>query len=196
MRIFSFAIIPSMGFSLAISVLVGQSLGANHFKKAHQIAKKGMQISFLVLSFLTFISFFWAHFWVGIFAPNEKEVIEKGTEFLKFLSLNFGIIGIQMIILGTFRSAGKTSLAMSLAFFQVIILVLTAFFLAFTLKLKEKGVWASYLVANLISLSLNFFIFQQRNWQVNLTKLKASKGGAIAENKNRNQSDQQDFIKN
>gem|GEM_PF-1597171 len=174
MRVFSFAIIPSVGFSSAVSVLVGQNLGANRFEEAEKVAKKGMQISFLVLSLFSLLGFLFAYFWVSIFAPGEKEVIETGATFLKFLSFNFGIIGVQMIILGAFRAAGKASLAMKLTFFQVLVLVLTAVFLAFVLGLKEKGIWLSYLVANLISLGVNFSIFTQQKWQANLTQPKNS----------------------
>lgn len=99
--------IPGMGLSMATSVLIGQNMGAKNVKRAEEIGKVGMLISFALLTLFGVIAFFAAPWLIGFFVPGDQAVIEAGAHFLRIASLTFGFIGVQLSVAATFRASGN-----------------------------------------------------------------------------------------
>jgi len=163
-RILGFIIIPALGFSIATSSLVGNNLGAKQHSRADKIVKTGMSISFWTLTVAGIALFVFAKALAGFFVPNEPELILSSARFIRIMAFTFGLIGIQMVITGTIKASGKTTLSMSLALSNVIILLILSYLLAVVFKLRELGIWIAYPVTNLISTSIAFYFYKQKKW--------------------------------
>ncbi|NQU79489.1 MATE family efflux transporter [Candidatus Woesearchaeota archaeon] len=163
-RFLSFVIIPGIGFSISVSALIGNNLGAKQYARVEEIAKKGMLIGFFTLTTLGILLFIFAPAISAFFVPNEQELIVMSSTFVRIMALTFGSIGIQMVIFGTLKAAGKTTLSMFLAMVHTSALIIIAYLLSISLGLNELGIWIAYPIANIISLGLAFYFYQKKDW--------------------------------
>ena len=166
MRIFSFIIIPALGLSMATSTLVGQNLGAGRKDRAEAIAKKSLQIGFVVLTALGIILFLAARSITAAFIPDDPAVIEAGSYFVRIMALSFGFVGLQQTLNGTFMGAGETRISMVLS---ILALWVFQFPLAFILSkytsLAETGIWWSIPISNVLAAIIAYMWFLKGSWK-------------------------------
>ena len=153
------AMIPAMGFSMAISTLVGQNIGAGNLARAEQIGRLGAVVSFCVLSVFGLIVFAFAPHFVAFFVPGEKEVITTGATFLRTVSLAWGLLGVQFALSGVLRASGNMLTTMIITIVsQWVVLFPLAYILSQNTELGLNGVWwafpISYLVISLTSIAI------------------------------------------
>lgn len=163
-RILSFVIIPAIGFSISTSALVGNNLGAKQFNRADEIVRTGMKISFVLLSLIGILLFYFAYQISNFFVPGELELISLSTQFIRYMALTFGFIGIQMVVFGTLKASGKTTTSMFLALFHTISLLIISFVLSHILNYGAVGIWIAYPFANLIALIIALYYFNKKEW--------------------------------
>ena len=163
-RVLMFVIIPAIAFSISSTALIGNNLGARQHSRSEEIAKTGMKIGFWSLSVIGLILFVFAKHISGFFVPNEPEVIKSSALFIRMMSLTFGFIGIQMVVSGTLKAAGKTILSMSLAFTHTLSLFVIGFLLAIVFKLGVLGIWIAYPLANFIGLMMGVYLYRKKEW--------------------------------
>ncbi|MBU2524701.1 MATE family efflux transporter [Patescibacteria group bacterium] len=161
-RILSFIIIPTLGLAMATSTLVGQNIGAGKPERAQYTVKLAAMISFFLLTGLGVFAFFFSYDLVAMFVPSELSVIAMGGQMIRIMALSFGFIGLQHVINGAFRGAGKTltSMIISLIAFWVLTLPL-AYILSKHTDMAEVGIWWAFPIANVIAsiLAVIWFIF-------------------------------------
>lgn len=163
-RILSFIIIPAIGLSVATSTLVGNNLGAKQKERALEIVQAGMKIGFWVLMILGILLFITAQQVSSFFVPNDPELITMSAEFIRIIALMFGIIGIQMPIIGAIKAAGQTMTAMFATIFHVFFLFILSYLLAEIFGFKETGIWLGYPVSNVLSLLLVLYFYWKKDW--------------------------------
>ena len=171
-RILSFIILPALGLSMATSTLVGQNIGAGKIKRAEKIAKLSSLTSFIILTLVGILFFFFAEQISAIFIPGELETIQATALFIKIMALTFGFIGVQMSLNGAFRGSGNTIIPLVLS---IIALWILRFPLAYILSkhtsLAELGIWIAFPVANVIAAIITIIWFAKGTWkQKQLTK--------------------------
>ena len=164
MRIFMFVIIPGVGFSIATSAIVGNNLGAKQYERAEKIVKTGMKVSFLTLAILGVLLFIFAKPITAFFVPGEAALILESARFIQTMALTFGFIGMQMVIFGALKAAGKTTTAMFLALFNTVMLFAISYVLSSTFGMKELGIWVAYPVSNVISAGIAYYFYRKKDW--------------------------------
>jgi len=163
-RMLSMMIIPALGFAVATSALVGNNLGARQHERAERIIKTGMKIAFYTLTLLGTLMFIFAPQVSTFFVPNEPELIQMAALFIRIMALTFGSIGIQMVITGAIKAAGKTTTSMLLAMFHTVTLFIISYLLSTIFSFKELGIWVAYPIANLLALTLAFYFYKKKDW--------------------------------
>ncbi|MBT4110658.1 MATE family efflux transporter [Candidatus Woesearchaeota archaeon] len=164
MRIFMFVIIPGVGFSIATSVIVGNNLGARQHERAERIVKTGMKIAFLTLTGLGVLLFIFAKPISAFFVPNEIELVLEAAFFIRIMALTFGFIGMQMVIFGTLKAAGKTTTAMFLALFNTIMVFVISYVLSSIVGMQQLGIWVAYPISNVISAGIAYYFYWRKDW--------------------------------
>jgi putative MATE family efflux protein len=140
-RIDSFAGVPAMIFSQALSTFTGQNLGA---KKPERV-KKGF-VSTLMMSGIysiavTILVVFFGRYITGLFT-KDYEVIRIGTEYLVIISSFYILFSTMLTINGLLRGAGDTMIPMFISLFSLwIIRIPIAWLLSG--KIGETGIWWS-----------------------------------------------------
>ena len=168
-KILGFIIIPAIGFSIATSIMVGNSLGADRHVRAKHVVQAGMKIGFWSLLVLGALVFAFAPHIAGFFVPNEPKLIAEASFFIRMMSLTFGFIGIQMAIIGAVRAAGQTTTSMLLAMFHSFTLFVLSYIFSTILDLQELGIWIAYPTANFLAMLLALYFYKKATW---LTKRK------------------------
>ena len=165
-NILQIATIPAMGLAMATSVLVGQNIGARNIKRAEEIAKASMLISFLLLSAIGAVAFFAAPWLVGFFIPGDREIIESGSRFVRIMALFFGFMGIQMSVSSVFRASGNM---MSTLVISIVSLWVFQFPIAYILSkhagLGIDGLWYAFPLTNVLTAVIGILWFMNGTWK-------------------------------
>jgi putative MATE family efflux protein len=163
-KILSFVIIPAIGFSIATSIMVGNSLGAKRIIRAQHVVRAGIKIGFWILLAFGGLLFVFARHISAFFVPGEPAIIVESATFIRMMALTFGFIGIQMVIIGALKAAGKTTTSMFLALFNTFVLFVLSFLLSKIFALDELGIWIAYPAANTLSLGLAWYFYKKKDW--------------------------------
>ena len=163
-RVLSFVIIPSMGFAIAVSTLVGNNLGAQQLKRTAKIVRTGLKIGFFTLTGIGLLTFLGAQYLATFFVPSEPEVIAIATKFIRIMSISFGCIGYQMVVLGSYKAAGRTTTSMLLAIIHTFILFTSAYLLAHIFRKGELGIWLAYPIANFSAMFIAWRYYKSKKW--------------------------------
>ncbi len=117
-RIDTFALLPAMNFSMALTAFVGQNIGA----KRHDRVKKGLRASIFFMSsvaiVLTIIILIFSKQIMGIFTP-ETAVINYGADYLIIVSSFYVTFSIMFAYNAVFRGAGDTIVPMLITLFAL-----------------------------------------------------------------------------
>lgn len=166
MRLLMIVFIPAMGLSIATSALVGQNIGAGKVDRAAETNKIGSILGFVILSIMGIALFVGAESLARFFVPEGGEAIPMSATFVRIMALTFGLIGLQMIIMGTLRGAGDTKASMNLTLIsQWVIQFPLALLLSRFTSLGIEGIWWSFTVSNVLSTALVLFWFRRSDWR-------------------------------
>ncbi|MBI4646576.1 MAG: MATE family efflux transporter [Bacteroidia bacterium] len=139
MGIDSFAVLPAMNFSIALSTFVGQNLGANKPERVKKGLISTLINTSLISGLVTILVFFFGKELMSMFS-NDMGVIEAGYGYLRIVSTFYIIFSGMFIINGLLRGAGDTIVPMFISLISLWFIRLPLCYL-FSLKLGVTGIW-------------------------------------------------------
>ncbi|MEN3185049.1 MAG: MATE family efflux transporter [Atribacterota bacterium] len=164
-RVDQFAFLPAMTFSLVISSVAGQNLGALDFQRAREVARWGAIISSLFAVVITTVIFFITTSIVQIFT-TDLEVTRLGIEYLRIVSFSYLPLALMFAYNGFLRGAGDT--------FQTMLnTVLTLWGVRIPLakvfstmpNLAERGIWISQIIGPTVGFLIAYFYYLSGRWE-------------------------------
>jgi len=164
-RIIAIAIIPALGISLACSTLVAQNVGARNLPRALQTANYAVVVSFAVLLVLGGAIWAAAPLLVAFFLRGDDTVAGYAVQFVRIAALSLCFTGVQQTVSGAFRGVGNTVSAMVLTITGIWVFQFpVAWYLSHHTGLGFRGIWWSFVVAN-VAISLVAGLWYWRgNW--------------------------------
>ncbi len=163
MRIDSFAVMPAMNFSAAISTFVGQNIGANKFERIG----KGLKSTLLMINSISLTVTIFALIFAGpLFSlfTDSKEVIEIGKQYIYIVTPFYIIFSTMFILNGVLRGAGDTLIPMFITLISLW-LIRVPFALYFSAKIGESGIWWSVPAGWGVGLILSFLYYLTGRWR-------------------------------
>jgi Na+-driven multidrug efflux pump len=115
MRSFGVSWIPYSGISVAVSALVGQSLGAHRVHEAERVVRRGLVVSTALGVFFCLLYRATASDIIRAF-DHEPEVVIAGTSFLQMIALGWLFSGPMLPMGSAMHGAGDTKPPMIAAF--------------------------------------------------------------------------------
>src|SRR5262249_8721702 len=97
-NVYNVVIIPAMGFAMATSTLVGQTIGAGMIGRAEEVAKLAAMLTFGALTAVGLLCMLIAPSIVSFFVPNDPQVIQEGAAYIRIVAWSFGFIGLQFAL--------------------------------------------------------------------------------------------------
>ena len=165
-NVMQFVVIPAMGFSMAISTLVGQNIGAGNIPRAEAVARLAALITFGVLTAFGVLAFAFANHIAAFFVPHDKAVIHEASVFIRTVSWSFGFIGVQFALMGVLRASGNMFAAMVISLVSQWMLTFPlAFLLSHRAHLGAHGIWWAFPVANVITAVVSAIWFSRGDWK-------------------------------
>jgi len=159
-------IIPAMGFAMATSTLVGQSIGAGNMARAEKIARLSAIITFTSLTVVGLLCMLVAPAIVRFFVPEDPRVIAEGAHYIRLVGWSFGFIGLQFALMAVLRAAGEMIAAMVISLIsQWVLQIPLAFALSKYTPLGIDGVWWSTPIANVATALVAALWFARGTWK-------------------------------
>ena len=166
-RILMFFFLPMMGLSAATATVIGQNIGAGHMDRAEQGAKISGLLAFFSLTGLGLLFWPLAGPFCRLLVPADSTVSELGAQFIHVVAPAFGILGVQQVISGAFRGAGRTMQAMTLSLLgQWLVQIPVSYLLCMHEKLGVAGIWWGYPAAGTMSVIAGMWWFSRGTWKV------------------------------
>lgn len=162
-RIDSFAIMPAMSFSMALTVFVGQNFGANRIDRV----KKGL-ISTIVMTsaislIFTLVAIFFGRFLMRMFTPFT-DVIDVGYDYLLIVSSFYVVFSVMFSLNAVYRGAGDTIVPMFITLLALwLIRIPISWYLSG--KIGPNGIWWGIPLAWISGLSLSLIYFTTGLWK-------------------------------
>jgi len=167
-RVFSVVFLPAIAVARGVETMTGQNVGADEPDRAERAANLAAKTLFGVLTVAGVVVFLVPEPIVSVFVgagqENAARVVEVGTQFLRYVALTFGFIGIMRAYTGSFRGAGRTLTAAAIS-------VLTLGVIRFPVAwfsvgpLGETGIWLSFAVSNVLGAAIAYAWYQRGTWR-------------------------------
>jgi putative MATE family efflux protein len=164
-RIDSFATMPAMAFSAAISTFVGQNIGAN---KNERIGK-GLKSTLLMISVLALTisacTVIFAEPLMRLFTNKEDyEVVAIGVSYLQIVSPFYMVFSMMFIFNGALRGAGDTLFPMFITIMALWIIRLPLSYLL-SLHFGAIGIWWGIPIAWAFGVLASSLYYKTGRWK-------------------------------
>ncbi|MBX0330953.1 MATE family efflux transporter [Oscillochloris sp. ZM17-4] len=157
----SFSFLPGIGFGLAATALVGQSIGAGRLDSAAAVGKISTTWALIWMSGFGAIIFLGATPIMRLFSPDPA-VIAVGAAGLRVMALTQPFWAVRMAGSGALRGTGDTRFPLVIGSLGVWGAVGLAWLLLRFIGGSLPGVWGAFLVTAPITAALTWWRFQRR----------------------------------
>lgn len=165
-RLDSFAMMPAMNFSAALTTFVGQNLGAKIISRVSKGLYATLIMSASISALVTLVFWFFGQSLLKIFT-QDLIVIEIAYSYLKIVGSFYIIFSSMFIIHGFFRGAGDTFIPMLITVFSLWILRIPASYLLSreSMGIGYKGNWFGIPIAWIFGMCATYIYFLKANWK-------------------------------
>ncbi|MFC4987277.1 MATE family efflux transporter [Saliphagus infecundisoli] len=168
-RLISLVFLPAMGLGRAIDTMVGQNLGAGRSDRAARAVRLAAATGAGVMLLVAVVMAVFTEPIVSVFlgdVPDAPETIAHSVEYVRTRSVEFAFIGVTQVILGGFRGAGNTKIAMVISMLTLWVgRVASVFALVFVFGWDESGVWVGMAVGNILGAIVGVAWFSRGTWK-------------------------------
>lgn len=178
-RVFSTVFLPALAVSRSVETMTGQNIGAEKFDRAERANYLSSGMMFVIMTLLGVVVFFFAPEIVSFFTP-EQEVIDVGSEFLRYIALTFGFVGASRVFYGGFRGAGQTMVSATMVIITLgVIRFPIAYF--FSINMGRTGIWWAFIASNVAGVFIASSWFRRGDWKKKIIKEKTQQGEVAEE---------------
>ncbi|WP_135820156.1 MATE family efflux transporter [Halostella litorea] len=162
-RVFSVIFLPAIAVARGVETMTGQNIGADRPERAERAARLAATVLFGVLTVAGVLVWFAAAPIADVFT-TDPEVVDIAAQFLRYVALTFGFIGIMRAYTGSFRGAGKTLTAAAIS---VLMLGVVRFPIAWIAagEIGESGIWVSFAVSNVVGAAIAYAWYRRGTWR-------------------------------
>lgn len=166
-RIFGFAFMPLIGFSMGGSAVVGQSLGANMVERSEKTTKIAALVSSFFMIIFTVVVVFFGNDILSLFT-QDQQVINYGTDFLIYGSIGLVFLGYYFGITTAFSGSGYNLPIFISSIISRWVIQIPCLFLAIKIfDLPLVWVWLSYVFGDLMETFVGLIFYKKGKWKYN-----------------------------
>lgn len=166
-RIDSFAFMPAMALSVAVSAFVGQNLGAGKKERVYEAVRVAAILSISTGAVISLVCFIFAPQIVHFFLSNPSdEVLRQGIMYLRIVP--FGYLGVASIFItnGALLGAGDTVPPMIFGILSFWLLrIPLSWILSKYTPLQSTGIWVAIAIGFLFSAFASFLYYRFGPWE-------------------------------
>ncbi|MFO8109050.1 MAG: MATE family efflux transporter [Thermoplasmata archaeon] len=165
-RILGISFVVMWGLGMALTTVVGQSLGAEKTDRADEAAKKGMLIMMVLMSGIALFLVAFRFSLFGFFIKDRPEVVQMGGEFLLILAIGAPFFAIFEAVSATLNGSGHTKQQLGISITRLWALrIPLLIILAFVIGLNSTGAWLAIALSNVISGTIAYVVYRLGWWK-------------------------------
>lgn len=153
-----------LGFSMAVSPMVGQFMGAGSPEKAKETVYLSLKITCGVVFGIAAVYFVFAPQLCGLFT-SDPEIIRQGVLYLRMIVFFDVFLPLEVVLGGAFSGAGDTRPPFFVIFPITILRVPLAYLFAAVFKWPIATIWGVIIVTMVAKGILLLYIFNKGKWQ-------------------------------
>lgn len=177
-RIDSFAMLPAMNFSMALSTFVGQNAGAGRFDRVKSGYHATLVMSSVVSLLGTFVAIVFGSEIMSVF-NHDPNVIAIGHRYLIIVCSFYILFSVMFSASGVIRGAGDTLIPMFITLFSLWILRIPISYIL-SKHMGSDGIWWSIPIAWAFGMTASMIYYSTGKWK---NKVVVKKRPATVENK-------------
>lgn len=164
-KVNSFAVLPSLAMSSAVSSMAGQNIGAGQTERAKKTMLTGMGIAFAMSAFVFILVQLFPQQIISLFDTNP-EVIAIGTEYMRFIALDYLFVPFLFCMNGLAIGAGYTNFALfNACFSSILVRVPFAYLIVNLTDLGFNGIGLATGLASLASIIVGAIYVASGKWK-------------------------------
>lgn len=161
----SISFLPGIGLGIAVTVLVGQSLGAGKPEEAKLFAFTAYKMGMVFMTIMGLCFFFFPEFFLSLLIADQA-VVQAAVPGLRIAGLFDPVIGTAFIFIGALRGAGDTRFPLYVRMFTSVALrVSLGFLLIEVLHLGLVGGRLAMGIDSVFMAGLMVWRFRSGKWQ-------------------------------
>lgn len=166
-RLLGLSFVVMWGLGIALTTIVGQSLGADKKERAEEAARKGMIVMILLMTFIALILVVLRKPAFGFFIPDASgDLIGIGSEFLIILAIGAPFFALFEAVSATLNGSGHTKQQLGISVTRLWLLrIPLLFILAFYLGLNSTGAWLAIALSNVGSGIVAYVVYKMGWWK-------------------------------
>ncbi len=164
-KVNSFAILPALAMSSAVSSMAGQNIGAGDAKRAKKTMMTGMGIAFAISMVVFVIVQLFPQQIISLFDTNE-EVLEVGAEYMRYIALDYIFVPFVFCMNGLAIGAGYTNFALfNACFSSILVRVPFAYLIVNLTDLGFNGIGLATGLASAASIIVGAIFVASGKWK-------------------------------
>ena len=164
-KVNSFAVLPALAMSSAVSSMAGQNIGAGETERAKKTMLTGMGIAFGITIFVFALVQLFPQQIISLFDTNP-DVIEVGTEYLRFIALDYLFVPFVFCMNGLAIGAGYTNFALfNACFSSILVRVPFAYIMVNLTSMGFNGVGIATGLASFASIIVGAIYVASGKWK-------------------------------
>lgn len=129
-KVESILTIPAVNLGAALSVFVGQNIGAKEIGRTQEGLRAGFKIAFFICIVTISVIWIFAPDFMFLLVGNEKAVIEIGVKYLRIISITFPFCVSLYLLTNFLRGAGEVAYPLFNTILELSVRIILAFVLA------------------------------------------------------------------
>lgn len=162
----SFAIMPAMNISMALSSFTGQNLGAHHIDRVRRALAYGLLITLGVTCSIALLLFFRGDYLIRLFS-RDPEVVRIGFEYLRIVSIAYIAQSIMFTFSGVIRGSGSMIFPMLMTVLSIWIIRIPLAFCLSSVR-GTSGIWWAIVIGFLVGMTGTVLYYFFGSWQKGL----------------------------
>lgn len=164
-KINSFAILPALAMSSALSSVCAHNIGAGEYKRAVKTMQIGMLIAISISIIIFSLVTFFPSAVISLF-DNDPKLIEAGVSYMRTFSFDYLFVPFVFTLNGLFIGAGHTTFSMFNGMLaSLLIRIPVAFIFGITLGMGLTGVGLGAPVASFTAMLAGLIYFISGKWK-------------------------------
>ena len=164
-KVNSFAVLPALAMSSAVSSMAGQNIGAGDTKRAKKTMLTGMGIAFAISMVVFVIVQLFPQQIFSLFDTNE-EVLKVGADYMRFIALDYIFVPFVFCMNGLAIGAGYTNFALfNACFSSILVRVPFAYLMVNLTDLGFNGIGLATGLASLASIVVGAIYVASGKWK-------------------------------
>jgi putative MATE family efflux protein len=162
-RIDTFTVLPALNLSAALSMFVGQNIGAGKSERIQEGHWSAWKINALISVFISAACILFRKDLI-MFFNKDPEVIRIGSDYLLIVSGFYLVFGSMFLVQSVMKGAGDTVIPMFITLFALwIIRIPISYYLSGVMD--TNGIWWGIPIAWVIGYILSFIFYKRGKWK-------------------------------